>query len=113
MLVQVFQTSGSITHLLVVPTLRQNNQTYFHLATHAVQGQDDINMAYLALIYSKAVNGVAAIHSDIIKNQLFSEFSEIFPEKFQNKTNGVTPRRCGSCGTTMLPDTVQRGHSVR
>ena len=55
-----------------------------------------INMAYLALIYSSAVNGVAAIHSDIIKNQLFKEFAEIFPQKFQNKTNGVTPRRCAS-----------------
>lgn len=52
-----------------------------------------INMAYLALIYSSYVNGVAAIHSGIIKNELFKEFSEIFPEKFQNKTNGVTPRR--------------------
>ena len=56
--------------------------------------QDDINMAFLALIYSSAVNGVAAIHSSIIKNQLFKDFSEIFPQKFQNKTNGVTPRRC-------------------
>lgn len=53
-----------------------------------------INMAYLALIYSSAVNGVAAIHSEIIKNQLFKEFATVFPEKFQNKTNGVTPRRC-------------------
>jgi glycogen phosphorylase len=58
--------------------------------------QDEIliNMAYLALIYTSFVNGVAAIHSGIIKNDLFKEFSEIFPEKFQNKTNGVTPRRC-------------------
>lgn len=58
--------------------------------------QDEIliNMAYLALIHSSYVNGVAAIHSNIIKDELFKEFSEIFPEKFQNKTNGVTPRRC-------------------
>lgn len=57
--------------------------------------QDEIliNMAYLALIHSSYVNGVAAIHSNIIKDELFKEFSEIFPEKFQNKTNGVTPRR--------------------
>jgi glycogen phosphorylase len=55
-----------------------------------------INMAYLALIYSSYVNGVAAIHSGIIKNTLFKEFSDIFPEKFQNKTNGVTPRRFAS-----------------
>jgi hypothetical protein len=56
----------------------------------------EINMAYLALIYSTAVNGVAAIHSQIIKNQLFKEFAEVFGSKFQNKTNGVTPRRCGA-----------------
>ncbi len=52
-----------------------------------------INMAYMAVIGSTYVNGVAAIHSDILKNQLFVEFDKIFPGKFQNKTNGVTPRR--------------------
>lgn len=50
-------------------------------------------MAHLAIVGSKAVNGVAAIHSEIIKNTIFQGFHEIWPEKFQNKTNGVTPRR--------------------
>lgn len=50
-------------------------------------------MAHLAVVGSKAVNGVAAIHSEIIKNTIFQDFYEIWPEKFQNKTNGVTPRR--------------------
>lgn len=50
-------------------------------------------MAYLAMVASHTVNGVAAIHSDIIKHTIFSEFYELWPEKFQNKTNGVTPRR--------------------
>jgi glycogen phosphorylase len=59
-------------------------------------GEMMVNMAHLALIYGSFVNGVAAIHSEIIKNQLFSEFAEIFPQKFQNKTNGVTPRRCAA-----------------
>jgi len=50
-------------------------------------------MAHLAIVGSFAVNGVAAIHSEIIKHTIFEDFFEIWPEKFQNKTNGVTPRR--------------------
>lgn len=77
--------------------------------------QDEIliNMAYLALIHSSYVNGVAAIHSNIIKDELFKEFSEIFPEKFQNKTNGVTPRRCVAHGSLqlLLTDVVEACHS--
>jgi starch phosphorylase len=52
-----------------------------------------VNMAFLATVGGRAVNGVAAIHSEIIKEDIFPDFVKIFPEKFQNKTNGVTPRR--------------------
>ncbi|MEW5319329.1 MAG: hypothetical protein WDW38_010488 [Sanguina aurantia] len=52
-----------------------------------------VNMAYLAVVGGSAVNGVAAIHSEIVKNEIFNDFYQIFPSKFQNKTNGVTPRR--------------------
>uniref|UniRef100_A0A803Y884 Alpha-1,4 glucan phosphorylase n=1 Tax=Meleagris gallopavo TaxID=9103 RepID=A0A803Y884_MELGA len=52
-----------------------------------------INMAHLCVIGSHAVNGVARIHSDIVKNTVFKDFYELDPEKFQNKTNGITPRR--------------------
>jgi starch phosphorylase len=52
-----------------------------------------VNMAYLAVVGSAHVNGVAAIHSDIVKNEIFNDFYKLFPNKFQNKTNGVTPRR--------------------
>jgi glycogen phosphorylase len=57
------------------------------------KGQMLVNMAYLAVVGSSAVNGVAAIHSEIIKTDIFPQFVEIFPKKFQNKTNGVTLRR--------------------
>ena len=50
-------------------------------------------MAHLAIVGSHSVNGVAALHSEILKNELFRDFSEIWPERFNNKTNGVTPRR--------------------
>lgn len=52
-----------------------------------------INMAHLAIIGSYKVNGVSALHSELLKNTVFHDFYEISPSKFTNKTNGVTPRR--------------------
>lgn len=52
-----------------------------------------INMAHLSIVGSSKVNGVAAIHSEIIKKDTFKDFFELDPQKFNNKTNGVTPRR--------------------
>ncbi|KAF8571580.1 hypothetical protein P879_03181 [Paragonimus westermani] len=56
-------------------------------------GEKRINMAYLCIVGSHAVNGVAAIHSHLLKTQTFKDFAELWPDKFQNKTNGITPRR--------------------
>jgi starch phosphorylase len=52
-----------------------------------------VRMAYLAIVASFSVNGVAALHSDLLKNGLLLDFYELWPHKFNNKTNGVTPRR--------------------
>src|SRR5690606_25502726 len=53
----------------------------------------DIRIAHLATVGSHAVNGVAALHSELVKTQLVPDFYETWPERFANKTNGVTPRR--------------------
>ena len=52
-----------------------------------------IRMAYLAIVGSFSVNGVAALHSQLLAQGLFRDFYELWPDKFNNKTNGVTPRR--------------------
>jgi glycogen phosphorylase len=52
-----------------------------------------VRMAHLACVGSFAINGVAALHSELLKQDVLRDFYEIYPEKFSNKTNGVTPRR--------------------
>jgi starch phosphorylase len=52
-----------------------------------------IRMSHLAIVGSKSINGVSKLHSDIVKNRLFKDFYEIYPKRFNNKTNGITQRR--------------------
>ncbi len=56
-------------------------------------GDGKIRMAWLATYVSKSVNGVAALHTRILQQETLREFYQLWPEKFSNKTNGVTPRR--------------------
>jgi starch phosphorylase len=52
-----------------------------------------LRMAHLAVVGSHSVNGVAALHSRLVKERLFRDFVDLYPDRFNNKTNGVTPRR--------------------
>ena len=59
----------------------------------AIIADGQIRMAYLAIVGSHSVNGVAALHTEILKHQELKDFYELYPEKFNNKTNGITQRR--------------------
>lgn len=56
-------------------------------------GERRVRMAYLAVVASHSVNGVSALHSDLMTQSIFADFASLWPERFNNKTNGITPRR--------------------
>ncbi len=72
--------------------------------------QPHIRMAYLSIVGSFSVNGVAALHTELLKSGLFADFYAMWPEKFNNKTNGVTQRRwlshCNPDLRNLLYDTI-------
>jgi starch phosphorylase len=71
------------------------------------EGDDKkIRMAFLSIVCSHTVNGVAALHSDLLKKTIFKEFNEYYPNKIQNKTNGVAPRRWIHCCNRPLSDLI-------
>ncbi len=65
-----------------------------------------IRMAWLAIVGSFSINGVAELHSELLKEGLFKDFYEMWPEKFNNKTNGVTPRRWLASANPELADLI-------
>ncbi|MCP4752021.1 MAG: glycogen/starch/alpha-glucan phosphorylase [Proteobacteria bacterium] len=73
----------------------------------------NVRMAHLAIVGTFSVNGVAALHSKLLREGIFRDFHELFPEKFNNKTNGVTPRRWLRKANPLLSDLIARkiGHS--
>jgi starch phosphorylase len=65
-----------------------------------------IRMASLAVVGAHSVNGVAALHTQLLKENLFHDFNEMWPERFNNKTNGVTPRRWLLAANPKLSDAI-------
>ncbi len=70
--------------------------------TRCILWDNQIHMAQLAVYASYATNGVAAIHSEILKDDVFADWYAVYPERFQNKTNGITQRRwLGLCNSEL------------
>ncbi len=67
-----------------------------------------IRMAYLAIAGSFSVNGVAALHSQLLADGLFRDFYELWPERFNNKTNGVTPRRWVAHSNPLMTEIISK-----
>jgi len=70
------------------------------------EGQKHIRMAHLAIVGSHSVNGVSALHSRILKEELFRDFHDMWPERFNNKTNGITQRRWLKHANRWLSDLI-------
>jgi len=79
----------------------------------AIVADGQVRMAHLAIVGSHSVNGVAAIHTNILKTQELRDFHDIYPEKFNNKTNGITQRRwlakCNPRLSKLITETIGDG----
>ncbi|PWE86011.1 maltodextrin phosphorylase [Eubacterium ramulus] len=72
----------------------------------AIIHDGQVKMAHLAIVAGYSVNGVARLHTEILKNQELKDFYELYPEKFNNKTNGITQRRFLYHGNPLLAEWV-------
>ena len=79
-----------------------------------IDRNDTVHMAHIDIHYGFSVNGVAALHTEILKNSELNNFYRIYPEKFNNKTNGITFRRwllhCNPLLADMLDETIGEGY---
>ena len=76
------------------------------IARMAIIYDGQVKMAHLAIAAGYSVNGVARLHTEILKNEQLHDFYELFPQKFNNKTNGITQRRFLLHGNPLLADWV-------
>jgi len=80
------------------------------------EGEKSVRMAHLATVGSHAINGVAVLHSELLTSSVLKDFYELWPERFSNKTNGVTPRRFLALANPglrkLLDDTIGDGWLV-
>ncbi|NFO04251.1 glycogen/starch/alpha-glucan phosphorylase [Clostridium botulinum] len=77
----------------LIKELKAKKYTEKEIKKLRIIGDDQMRMANLAIFVSKAVNGVAQLHTDILKDKELNDWYKLYPAKFQNKTNGITQRR--------------------
>lgn len=89
---------------------RNDDQRCKDMSIIEEQPEKRIRMAHLAIVGSHSINGVAALHTEILQDKLFKNFYEMWPEKFNNKTNGITQRRwlkkCNPKLADLITDTI-------
>ena len=83
-----------------------DNERIARMSLIAEGSEPMIRMAYLAIVGSYSVNGVAALHSELLVSGLFRDFADLWPDKFNNKTNGVTQRRWLAACNPALSDLI-------
>jgi starch phosphorylase len=83
-----------------------DNDRIIRLSLIDETGDRYVRMAHLACVGSHAINGVAALHTELLKENLLKDFYELYPHKFSNKTNGVTPRRWLALSNPLLTDLI-------
>ena len=109
LLPRVYQIVEEINRRFVNEVQRKYPGNQDKLAKMAIIYDGQVKMANLAIVAGYSVNGVARLHTEILKNQQLKDFYQMFPEKFNNKTNGITQRRFLLHGNPLLADWVT-GH---
>ena len=106
LLPRVFQIIEEINRRFILEIQAKYPGNYEKIKKMAIIYDGQVKMAHLAIVAGFSVNGVARLHTEILKNQELKDFYEMMPEKFNNKTNGITQRRFLLHGNQLLADWV-------
>ncbi len=108
LLPRIYQIIEEINRRFVLDIQRTYPDDYSKVEKMAIIYDGQVKMAHLAIAASFSVNGVARLHTEILKNQELNDFYLMMPEKFNNKTNGITQRRFLLHGNPLLADWVTK-----
>ena len=106
LLPRVYQIIEEINRRFILEIQAKYPGNYEKIKKMAIIYDGQVKMAHLAIVAGFSVNGVARLHTEILKNQELKDFYEMMPEKFNNKTNGITQRRFLLHGNQLLADWV-------
>ena len=108
LLPRIYQIVEEINHRFILEIQSAYPGDYGKVERMAIIYDGQVKMAHLAIVGSFSVNGVARLHTEILKNQELKDFYLMMPEKFNNKTNGITQRRFLLHGNPLLADWVTK-----
>lgn len=106
LLPRIYQIVEEINRRFIIEIQAKYPNDYKKIEKMAIVYDGQVKMAHLAIVASFSVNGVARLHTEILKNQQLKEFYQMMPEKFNSKTNGITQRRFLLHGNPLLADWV-------